>query len=131
MPKQFTFRGKSIEEIEKISLKEFIELLPARQRRSIKRGLPDQQKILLEKVKKAKLGKYKKQIKTHIRDMIVLPEMVGLNIKIHNGREFIPVNIIPEMLGHLLGEFVTTRKKVEHSAPGLGATKSSAAIAVK
>jgi len=131
MPKKFTFRGKSIEELEKISSKEFIELLPARQRRSIKRGLPDQQKILLEKVKKAKLGKYKKQIKTHIRDMIVLPEMVGLNIKIHNGREFIPVNIIPEMLGHLLGEFVITRKKVEHSAPGLGATKSSAAIAVK
>ncbi len=129
--KKFTFRGKTTEEIEKLSLKEFIELLPARQRRSIKRGFTDSQKSLLEKIKKAKQGVWKKEIKTHVRDMIVLPEMLGLNIRIHNGKEFIPVNIIPEMLGHLFGEFVTTRKKVEHSAPGLGATKSSASIAVK
>ena len=131
MPKQFTFRGKTIEELEKMQLNEFIELLPARQRRSIKRNLTEQQKIFLEKVKKTPKSLDQKPIKTHVRDMIVLPEMVGLNIAIYNGKEFVKVKILAEMLGHFLGEFATTRKGVTHSAPGLGATKSSAAIAVK
>lgn len=131
MPKKFAFMGRSIEEIEKMPLEEFTKLLPARQRRTIKRGLVQKQKVFFEKIKKAKLGRYKKPIKTHVRDIIVLPEMLGLTIHIHNGKEFIPVNINPEMLGHLLGEFALTRRKVEHSAPGLGATKSSSAMAVK
>lgn len=131
MPKQFTFKGKDIEELKKMSFEEFTKLLSARQRRTIKREFTDQQKKLLEKIKKTNQGIYKKQIKTHIRDMIVLPEMVGLTILVYSGKEFVQVNIIPEMLGHLLGEFVQTRKSVAHSAPGLGATKSSAAIAVK
>ena len=131
MPKKFTFRGKTEQEVEKMPFKEFVEFLPARERRTIKRGFTDQQKILLEKIKKAKQGAYKKDIKTHLRDMIVVPDMLGLTISIYNGKEFVAVNIIPEMLGHRLGEFAMTRKKVEHSAPGLGATKSSAALAVK
>ena len=130
MPK-FTFRGKEIEELKQMSIEEFIKLLPARQRRSIKRGFTEPQKIFLKKVKKANEGKYQKNIKTHLRDMIILPEMVDLTIYIHNGKEFTPINIINEMLGHFLGEFSQTRKSVEHSAPGVGATKSSAAVAVK
>jgi len=130
MPK-FTFRGKEIEELKQMSIEEFIKLLPARQRRSIKRGFTEPQKIFLKKVKKANEGKSQKNIKTHLRDMIILPEMVGLTLYIHNGREFSPINIIQEMLGHFLGEFAQTRKSVEHSAPGVGATKSSAAVSVK
>ena len=63
--------------------------------------------------------------------MIILPEMIGKTIKVHSGKEFVPVIIIEEMIGHCLGEFVLTRRRVEHSAPGIGATRSSAALSVK
>ncbi|MBI2135079.1 30S ribosomal protein S19 [Candidatus Woesearchaeota archaeon] len=124
--KEFTYRGKTMEELRKLSLNEIAELLPARRRRSIKRGLTEQQKRLLKKVKRNE-----KNIETHCRDMIVLPEMVGQTIKVHNGREFVIVVVLEEMIGHCLGEFAGTRRRVEHSAPGIGATKSSAALSVK
>jgi small subunit ribosomal protein S19 len=127
MPKkEFTYRGKNIEELKSLSLNELSALLPSRQRRIIKRGLTDQQKILLAKIKKGE-----KNIETHCRDLIVLPEMVGKTIRVHNGKEFLPVSIIEEMIGHCLGEFTFTRRSVAHSAPGIGATKSSAALSVK
>ena len=112
-------------------IKEITLLLPARARRSLKHGLTDQQKILLERIKKFKLGKIKKTIKTQVRDMVILPEMVGVNILVHRGKEFMPVNITEEMIGHYLGEFTYNRKRVQHSAPGIGATRSSAAASVK
>jgi len=124
--KEFTFRGKTIEELKKLSLNELGELLPSRQRRTLKRGLTDQQKILLKKISKKENG-----IETHCRDAIILPEMIGITIKIHSGKEFVPVMIIDEMIGHYLGEFVLTRKKIAHSSPGIGATRSSAALSVK
>lgn len=124
--KEFTYKGKTLEELKKMSINELAEYLPARQRRSLRRGFTEQQKILLKKIR---VGK--KNIKTHCRDMIILPEMVGLLIKVHNGKAFIPVTIQPEMIGHYLGELTLTRKKVEHSAPGIGATKSSASLSVR
>lgn len=124
--KEFTYRGKTSDELGKMSLNEVMLLFPARERRSLKRGLSEQQKILLKHIR-AKKG----DIETHCKDMIVLPEMVGMVIKIHNGKEFVPVSIQEEMIGHYLGEFIMTRKKVEHSAPGIGATRSSAALSVK
>lgn len=124
--KEFTYKGKTLEELKKMSINELAEYLPARQRRSLKRGFTEQQKILLKKIRAGK-----KNIETHCRDMIILPETVGLLIKVHNGKEFIPVTIQPEMIGHYLGELALTRKKVEHSAPGIGATKSSASLSVR
>jgi len=128
---EFTYRGKSLEELQKMDIKEFVKLLPARQRRTILRGLFERNKPLLLKIKKAKSGQYKKPIRTHLRDFIVIPEMVGLTIHIHNGRSFNQVLIKEDMVGHYLGEFTITRVKIEHSAPGIGATKSSTAIATK
>ena len=124
--KEFTFKGKTVDELKKMSLKEFASLLKSRQRRSLERGFTDAQKILLKKIKANE-----KNIKTHCRDMIILPEMIGLTIHVHRGKEFVPVMIQPEMVGHRLGEFALTRKRVEHSAPGIGATRSSASISVK
>ncbi len=129
--KEFTFKGKTIQELQKMSLEEFIKIIPSRQRRSLTRGFSETQKILLNKIKKSKNGTYKKIIKTHCRDMIVVPEMISLTIHVYNGRSFNPVLITEDMLGHYLGEFVLTRKKVQHSAPGIGATKSSSAVSVK
>jgi len=124
--KEFKYKGKTLEELKKMSLKEFAELIPARQRRSIKRGLTDQQKILLNKLRKGE-----KNLKTHCRNMIILPEMVGQNIQVYDGKSFIAVRIVEEMIGHILGEFTYNRKRVSHSAPGIGATRSSASLSVK
>lgn len=124
--KEFSYRGKSLEELQALTLNEFAELIPSRQRRSLKRGIPEEHKKVLEKVRKND-----KNIKTHCRDMIVLPEMVGHTIKIHNGKEFVQVVIMDEMVGHVLGEFSLTRRRVGHNAPGVGATRSSAAISVR
>lgn len=124
--KIFTYRGKTLDELKSMSLTELANYLKARQRRSLRRGLTEEQKILLKKIRANE-----KNIKTHCRDMIILPEMVGLTIQVYNGKEFVPVKIKPEMIGHYLGEFALTRKKVEHSAPGIGATKSTTSLAVK
>ena len=124
--KEFMYRGKTLEQLKTLSMNELGELMPARQRRSLKRGLIEQQKILLKKIKKNE-----NNIETHCRDAIILPEMVGEKISVYNGKAFVPVIIVEDMIGHYLGEFVLTRRKVEHSAPGIGATRSSAALSVK
>ena len=131
MAKVFKYRGKSLNELKNMELAELVKLLPSRQRRSLKRGFTDAQKRLLKKVEKAVKGDYTKNIKTHCRDMVVLPNMVGLMIHVHSGNKFVAIKIIPEMIGYYLGELAATRSKVAHSAPGIGATKSSAALSVK
>ncbi|MEM4397378.1 MAG: 30S ribosomal protein S19 [Candidatus Woesearchaeota archaeon] len=126
MAKEITFKGKTIEELKKLSLNEFLELIPSRSRRSLKRGLTEEQKKLMEKVKVND-----PDIKTHARDMVIIPEMVGKTIKVYNGKEYVPVFVNEEMLGHYLGEFSLTRKRVAHNAPGVGATRSSASVSVR
>ncbi len=129
--KELIYRGKTEEELKKLTIKEFADLVPARQRRTINHGFTELQKKLLLKIKKVREGKYKKPIETHCRSMIVLPEMIGLIIHVYNGKSFIPVEVTLEMLGHYLGEFTINRQKVSHSAPGVGATRSSASASVK
>lgn len=122
----FTYRGKTLEELKEFSIKEFAALLPARQRRSLLRGLKSEQKKFLQKLRASQ-----KPVKTHLRNTIIIPEMVGKSILVYNGKEFLPARIEVDMLGHYIGEFVLTRKSVKHSAPGVGATKSSAAVSVR
>lgn len=132
--KKFRYRGKTLEELLEMPMDELINLLPARQRRSLKRGLTEAQVKLLAKIRKARqlMAKGKRVvIKTHVRDMIILPEMVGLTIAVYNGKEFIPVRITPEMIGHYLGEFSPTCKRVQHGEPGLKATRSSMFVSLK
>jgi small subunit ribosomal protein S19 len=123
--KEFTYQGKTLEELKQMNKDDLIKLLPARIRRSLKRGLTDQEKILTKELQK------KDNVKTHCRDFIILPEVVDKKIRIHNGKEFVMIAILPEMIGHRLGEFVMTRKGVSHSSPGVGATKSSSNVSVK
>ena len=125
MAKVFTFRGKTLEELKKISDKEFMELLSARPRRSLKKGFTNAQKIMLKKINLTIEGKYNKRIKTHCRDMVILPKMEGIRLAVHNGKEFTPVEIVGEMIGHKLGEFSLTRSKVVHTKAGIGATKGT------
>lgn len=125
--KEFQYRGHTLDELKKMSLKELKEVLPARARRSLDRGLNIEEKAFLEKIEK----KDKDIYRTHRREMIILPKFVGKRIAIHNGSEFEVVKIEPEMIGHYLGEFTLTRKDVEHSGPGVGATRSSKYIPLK
>nr|MDO8090181.1 30S ribosomal protein S19 [Candidatus Sigynarchaeota archaeon] len=134
MVKKFTYRGYSIEELQRMPMDEFIKLLPSRQRRSLLRGLPPRQKKLLEKLRRAKRAQRKGKkvvVRTHNRDMVILPEMVGLDVAIYNGKTFIEVKIEPEMIGHYLGEYAPTCKRVIHGSPGIGATKSSMYVPLK
>lgn len=128
MTKVFTFKGKDFESLKGMTIEEFAKLLPSRQRRNLLRGLTDKQKKLLIRMRKTDVSK---ALKTHCREMIIIPEMVGRRLLVHNGKEWIPVDIKPEMLGHRLGEFALTRKRVIHSAPGVGATKSSKSMPLK
>lgn len=135
MPKkEFNYRGHSIEELQSMSMDEFIKLLPSRQRRSLQRGLNQTQRTLLENIRTAKKNQKegeKASTKTHARDMIVLPEMVGATILVHSGKEFVPVDIVPEMIGCYLGEFAITNKPVRHGSPGIGASRSSMYVPLK
>jgi small subunit ribosomal protein S19 len=134
MPKEFSYRGHSLESLSAMSMDEFINLLPSRQRRSLQRGLTPEQRVLLEKLRTAKESKAASKdagIKTHVRDLIVLPEMVGSRISVHNGKEFVAIDIKPDMIGHYLGEFAITNRPVRHGTPGIGASRSSMYVPLK
>jgi small subunit ribosomal protein S19 len=130
MPKEYRFRGFTGEDLKLMPMDEFINLLPSRMRRSLKRGLTPQQRSLLEIIR-AKKGISEAPIKTHTRDMIILPEMIGTTLLVHNGKEFAEVRINEKMVGHYLGEFATTNRPVRHGKPGIGASRSSMYIPLK
>jgi small subunit ribosomal protein S19 len=123
--KEILFKGKNMEELRKMSIQEISLLMTSDSRRKIRR-LTDAEKKFMAKVQNAK-----KPVKTHYRDMIILPFMVGKTISVHDGKSYQPTMITEDMIGHRLGEFSMTRKKVMHNAPGIGATKSSSSLSVK
>ena len=120
--KQIKYRGKEIEELKKLDAREFAKFITSRQRRTVLRNFQEIEEFV-NKVK-TKIEK-NKPIRTHKRDLIVVPELVGKKIYIYNGNKFIPVEIIEEMLGHKFGEFAPTRARITHSKSGVGATKGS------
>ncbi|UCD06805.1 MAG: 30S ribosomal protein S19 [Candidatus Aenigmatarchaeota archaeon] len=124
---KFEMRGKSLEEIKGMDMEEFRNIIRARERRVLKRGFTEYQKKLLKKIKRDP----KKFHRTKCRDMVIIPEMLGIKIGVYNGKEYIIMEIKPEMIGHRLGEFALTRKSVKHSAPGFGATRSSKFVPLK
>ena len=131
MVKEFSYRGIPKEELENMSLEKLFQLFNARQRRSLTRGITDGKRKLIEEIKAAKAGKLKNPIKTHVRDLIVLPYMVDVTVNVFSGKEFMPVTIRTEMIGHYLGEYVITNKRVSHGAPGVGASRSSLYVPLK
>jgi len=128
MVKSFSYRGKTIEELKAMSLRDFANIIPSRERRSILRKGEVIEKFMKRIEKKISQNK---EIRTHLRDIIIIPQMVGLTIEVHSGKEFFPVKINEEMIGHRLGEFAATRKTVKHGAPGIGATRSTSFLSVK
>jgi small subunit ribosomal protein S19 len=126
--REFTLRGKTLPELQALSLADLGELLSSRARRSIRRGFtPDVQRFL-ERMREAPADK---PLRTHCRDALILPEHVGRRVAIHNGKEFKEVEVRPEMIGHYYGEFSLTRRFEKHSGPGVGATRSSKFMPLK
>ncbi|KAK3533615.1 hypothetical protein QTP70_023388 [Hemibagrus guttatus] len=118
-----------------MSYEQLMQLYGARQRRRLNRGLRRKQQSLLKRLRKAKKEappmEKPEVVKTHLRDMVILPEMVGSMVGVYNGKTFNQVEIKPEMIGHYLGEFSITYKPVKHGRPGIGATHSSRFIPLK
>ena len=130
MVKEFTYRGLAKNELENLSLENMLKLFPARARRSLGRGITDNKRKLIDEIKASKTGK-NITIKTHLRDLIILPYMIGAKINVFSGKEFVPVTITSEMVSHYLGEYVITNKRVSHGAPGVGASRSSLYVPLK
>ena len=126
--KQFMFRGKTIEELKTLDVREFAKFLASRERRFVLRQFNDIENFINRANEKISRNK---AIRTHKRDLVVVPGMMGMKIQIHNGRMFLPIEVTGEMLGHKFGEFAPTRGKVKHGKAGIGATKGTKANAKK
>ncbi len=123
---EFTYRGTSVADLKKMDLDQFAALVPSRQRRKIKRGFGEEEQKIIDNVKAGD-----KKVKTHIRDLLLIPEMIGVTFEVYTGKEYKAVEMTPEMVGHYLGEFALTRRPVNHGAAGIGATRGSKYVPLK
>ncbi len=121
--KDVFYRGVNVEDLKKMDVRESAKYLPSRSRRTVLRNFNMIEEFIKRCEKKVAT---KKKIKTHLRDIVVVPKLVGHIIQVYNGHAFNEVRISAAMIGHRLGEFSLTRGKVTHGTPGIGATKSSA-----
>ncbi|MFH0713016.1 MAG: ribosomal protein S19 family protein [Candidatus Micrarchaeota archaeon] len=129
MVKKITFHGKTMDEVKAMSFADFIKIIPSHQRRTMLRmSVKFRNFIDSLKLKKAK---GKKIVKTHLREMIILPEMLEFEFMVYNGKDW--VKVVPQlpMLGHRLGEYAITTKLVKHSGPGIGATRGSKSVELR
>lgn len=124
---EFTFRGQTMEELKALPMEDFAELLPSRLRRSLSRGASEEQTKLYGAMQSGAAGPFR----THRRDIVIMPFMVGKRFQVYCGKEFKDVDVQPEMIGHFVGEFALTRKTVKHTGPGVGATRSSKFLPLK
>ena len=133
--RKFTYRGVDLDQLLDMNNEQLMELLPCRIRRKFGRGLKRKPMALIKKLRKKKkecpVNEKPDVVKTHLRDMVVVPEMTGSIVGVYNGKTFNQVEIKPEMIGHYLGEFSITYKPVKHGRPGIGATHSSRFIPLK
>lgn len=132
MAKEFSLWGKSLKEMKELSTEEFARLASSRMRRSLKRHFDKPLMKRIEKALKAKeAGKEPAAIRTHKRDTVITPKFAGLKFAVYNGHEFPMFEVKPEMIGHMLGEFAMTRKRIVHGKAGIGATRSSTAVTAR
>jgi small subunit ribosomal protein S19 len=123
---EFTYRGFSIDELKQMGAGELVPLMPARARRKVKRGFTRDEENLLSLVREGD-----QKIRTHLRSMVIMPQMIGMALEVYNGKEFVRVELQPESLFHYLGEFALTRRRVTHGSAGIGATRSSKYVPLK
>ncbi len=126
--KELLYKGKTLEKLKSLETREFSKYVGSRTRRTILRQFREIENFVNRANKK--LSK-KKPIRTHQRYLVVVPKMLGMKIQIYNGRNFIPMEVVMEMLGHKFGEFAPTRTRVKHGSAGVGSTKGTRSKAKK
>ncbi|KAJ3249693.1 ribosomal protein S15 [Chytriomyces hyalinus] len=133
--RKFSYRGVDLEQLLDMSSEQLTEIVHARARRRFQRGLKRKPMGLIKKLRKAKKdavdGEKPETVKTHLRNMIIVPEMVGSVVGVYNGKVFNQIEIKAEMIGHYLAEFSITYKPVGHGRPGIGASSSSKFVPLK
>ena len=134
--RNYTFRGKTLDDLREMEIPDFVKLLNSKRRRYISRDFGIQHVHLIKKLKAARdavkgPGERPATVRTHLRSMVILPQFVDNVVGIYNGKEFVEVQIKPEMIGHVLADFSMSKKVVKHSKAGVGATRSSSATSLK
>lgn len=135
--RNYTFRGKTLDDLKAMELKDFIELLNSRRQRWFGRSFSTKHVKLIQKVQKSKdsvvgqTGVKPPVVRTHLRGMVIIPAFVDGIIGIYNGKEFVEVLIKPEMIGHVFADFSMAKAVVKHSKAGVGATRGSSATSLK
>ena len=124
--KEFTFRGFTLDELQKMSMEEVLPLLSARARRSYRRGLNPEEQAFVDRLMKSD-----KPVRTHRRAIVILPSFVGKKIAVYNGKEYKRVDITLNRVGKRLGDFSHSVGRVQHSGPGVGATRGSKFVPLK
>merc|ERR1712027_27198 len=122
--RKFTYRGVDLDQLLDMSNEQLMELFPCRMRRKFNRGLK-RKPMARKKKRECPANEKPDVVKTHLRNMVIMPEMTGSIVGVYNGKTFNQVEIKPEMIRHYLGEFSITYKPVKHGRPGIGATHSS------
>eukprot|EP00729_Bicosta_minor_P025076 gene25076-6519_t len=122
--KKYSYRGIDLDKLLELSTDQFVDLVHCRARRKFVRGIRGKPLRLLKRLRKSKQGLDEGEkpptVKTHLRNMVIVPEMIGSVVGVYNGKTFNQVEIRPEMTGHYLGEFSITYKPVRHGRPGVG-----------
>mmetsp|Transcript_9844 Transcript_9844/g.16107 ORF Transcript_9844/g.16107 Transcript_9844/m.16107 type:complete len:154 (+) Transcript_9844:58-519(+) len=133
--RKFSFRGIELDKLLDLTHEELMKMVHSRARRRFTRGLKRKPMALIKRLRKKKKEAPPMEkpeiVKTHLRNMIIVPEMIGSVVGVYNGKTFTTVEIKPEMIGHYLGEFSITYKPITHGRPGIGATNSSRFIPLK
>nr|VDD18699.1 unnamed protein product [Brassica oleracea] len=133
--KKFSYKGVDLETLLDMPTDDLVKLFPARIQRRLSRGLTRKPLALIKKLRNAKrnapAGEKPEVVRTHLRNMVIMPEMIGSIIGVYNGKTFNQIEIKPEMIGHYLAEFSISYKPVKHGKPGQGATHSSRFIPLK
>jgi small subunit ribosomal protein S15e len=124
--RKYSYRGIDLDKLLDLSNQDLMDLFRARQRRKFSRGIKRKPITLLKKLRKSKretaYGEKPEAVKTHLRNMVIVPEMIGSVVGVYNGKQYINVEIKPDMIGHYLAEFSITYKPIKHGRAGMGAT---------
>ncbi|EGG20901.1 40S ribosomal protein S15 [Cavenderia fasciculata] len=134
--KKFTYGGITLESLLDLKEDQLSKILRSNARRKIRRQTPIKHLNVIKKCRKTKaavteVGEKPKTVKTHCRTMLIVPEMIGSVIAVYNGKQYNQLEVKPEMVGHMTGEFSLSYKTVSHGRPGIGATHSSRFIPLK
>jgi small subunit ribosomal protein S15e len=129
------YRGIEVDQLLDLTNDQLMDLVHCRARRHFTRGTKNKSVRLLKKLRKAKkaapAGEKPAPVKTHLRNMVIVPEMIGSIVGVYNGKVFNQVEIRAEMVGRYLAEFSISYKPTRHGRPGIGASGSSKFVPLK